>query len=366
MPKRKQGKQCSIWIHCASVGEVRSIAPLIAWLRKAYPERAILISTFTETGYSTATKVLKPDVQFLIPLENPPAINWLIKEHDVRLLIITETELWPQLIRSAAKRIPLLLLNGRISDKTFANYKRFSFITSRALARFKYIYAKSEGDAIRFKSIGGRLVESGGNIKYRHEASALNEALATRFNGKRLALAASTHFPEEELFFSCARSFKSHYDKVLLAPRHIKRSQEILAIADGMGLSVGLYTKNDFDKDIIIIDTFGLLESLYQLSERIFIGGSLANVGGHNVFEALQYNKPICTGPHIQNFNDIIPLGVEHNIITIVNDKAELLRYFEEDEPNANANFQAFFQALKKEQEHYEHSIMASIKAVML
>jgi 3-deoxy-D-manno-octulosonic-acid transferase len=345
----------SIWLHGASVGEMRSIAPLVAWLRKHMPQYNVMISTTSETGYAMARKELKPDVQFLLPMEHPFAISWLLKEHDVRAVVIIETELWPILIVTASnKKVPLILLNGRISDKTLKRYCSWDFFWTPILLRFSQIFAKSTDDVARFQAICTDLpVESIGNIKYNPDSphAPINKDVAAKLAGKRIAIAASTHAPEEELFLDCAASFKASYDVILLAPRHIKRAQEICELAKSRELTVGLYSEADFDKDIVVVDEFGLLESIYQLAERIFIGGSFANIGGHNVFEALQYKKTVCTGPVVHNFKELIPLGAQYGVVSILNDKAELLSYFEADdaEINAKADFESFFEAIRSQ-----------------
>lgn len=350
----------SFWFHAASVGEVRSLAGIISTLRKSYPDFAIILSTFTETGYNVAENEIKADRTFLLPVENRWALKNAVKKYNVKIFFITDTELWPNTIMSVSSLVPLFLLNGRISDRTYKSYMKFSFIFSPILQRFSVIFARSGDDAARFKALsaGKAQIEVGGNIKYRIAPSPLN-AEVSKITG-RIALAASTHDPEERIFISTVPSLKKNFDRCVIVPRHINRAAEIKAEAEKNGLSAGLYSAKEFNKDILIVDALGLLESFYQTADKIFVGGSLSQTGGHNVFEALQYSKPVAVGPNTQNFNDIIPAAIEHGIVTVVKNAAELETYLTAD--SQPVEFKDFFDSLKAKQAQYAEKIEEQIK----
>ncbi|GHU86322.1 hypothetical protein AGMMS49941_07810 [Deferribacterales bacterium] len=338
---------------------MRSLANVVAKIRADYPQYDVIMSTFTETGYANAQDNIKPDAVFMLPFEVSFAFTNILNNFNVKLVLITDTELWHNFIYSVSKRVPLVLLNGRISDRTWVRYKKLSFIFAPMLKKFNNILAKSELDAARFREImkhDTEKVENAGNIKYQKDIVPLHPDVMAQFSG-RIAIAASTHHPEEEIFLKCALTFKSQYDKVVIVPRHINRTDEIIAIAGKLGLSAGRYSRGQFNSDVIIVDAFGLLGQMYQVSERIFIGGSLVGVGGHNIFEALQYGKPVVVGKYYFNFRDIAELGLKTGIVHVVQNEDELLSYFQADSVDGKADFNVFFKTLDAEQELYRRKI---------
>ena len=297
----------TIWFHCASVGEVRSIKKITDTLRQTHPECSIIISTMTATGRQTAIDYIKADKAFLLPIENSRAVSVIISYMNVSLLVIVDTELWPNLIYTASDKVPVFLINGRISDKTFKTYKRFSFIFKKVLNRFTAIMTKSQLDEERFREILGssNKVITAGNIKFQERKNKADVKTIKELENIKFFLAASTHKGEEEEIISWFDKNMLGFDKFIFVPRHIERAAEVKEIIERNGFSAGLYSNNDFSKQVVIIDTFGMLEGLYLMADKIFIGGSLKKIGGHNIYEALQFEKIIAVGKYMFSFQEI-------------------------------------------------------------
>lgn len=339
----------SIWIHCASVGEVRSISNLIRKIRKELPEYHIAISTTTSTGKEVALKELKPDLAFLMPLENSMAIGMLIMALRCKAMMIVDTELWPNTIYAAAKKTKLFMINGRISDKSFKSYKRLSFIFRPLLQKFDYIYVKSDADVQKFSKLKGSSdkIENAGNLKYNFDVLKTEKILPEAFNNKRFAMASSTHENEEALFLKAVDASKTDFDLLVMAPRHLNRIQNVIDTVIKSGKSYSLLSDPDYTADVLIIDQFGELEPFYAAADRIFIGGSTNGTGGHNIFEAIQYEKVPSVGPNMQNFEEIYQLAHSHQTVVTIQSEKELSQYLEQSIPE-NPNFSALFSELQK------------------
>lgn len=348
----------TFWLHAASVGEMRSLKHLVEILRSKYPEHGIILSTMTEGGYNTAIREIQPDAVFLLPIENYFAIKTIIRRYRVDILFITDTELWPNLIISASGEIDVVMLNARISDKTIKTYNRFRILFAPLMRRLKCIITKSETDAERFSGIIGHNnnVIVGGNIKF-FMADDISDNRDTGITG-RVAFAASTHKPEEELFLKAALATEKSFDHIVLAPRHISRAGEVLATARTLGFDAGLYSENTKNK-VIVVDELGLLEPIYKISSKIFVGGSIADIGGHNIFEALQYGKPVAVGENTYNFNDIVPLAASYGVTTVLHSQDDLCAWLSSTEQASD--FEPFFKYIRDNQEKYFNIILGCI-----
>ena len=335
----------SIWFHCASVGEVRSLKSALEYIRTEFPDIDIIISTTTATGKRMANAELEPYFAFLLPLENSMAIDHIIDYMNVKAVFIVDTELWPNMIRIAAKRSKLYLLNGRISDKTFENYKRFSFLFRRLLSKFEIIFTKSDEDTDKFATIKGdkNNIVTMGNIKFQSRAEKIDSGIFNFIRNHRIFAAASTHAPEEETIIK-AFVKQNRCDRMVLAPRHINRAQDAVKMCREYGLSASLLAERDGATDVVVIDRFGTLEELFIFSEKVFIGGSLNDTGGHNIFEALQFEKITCTGPNMKNFQEISELADKYGVRIVVENEEEFAEFL--DNECEKADFDGFFEAL--------------------
>ena len=355
----------SVWFHCASVGEVRSIKKIADILRQNNPEISIIISTMTATGRQIAVDYIKADKAFLLPIENSRAVSMIISYMNVSVLVIVDTELWPNLIFTASNQIPVFLINGRISDKTYKTYKRFKFIFKSVLKRFSAIMTKSELDEERFTNILGKSskIITAGNIKFQERKSKDSVKTIKELENIKFFLAASTHKGEEEIILSWFNGSMEGFDKLIFVPRHIERSAEVKEIIEKHGYSVSLYSENDFSKQVMIIDAFGLLEGLYILADKIFIGGSLKEIGGHNIYEALQFEKTVAVGKFMFSFKEIFDEAKEFGLVKVINNKEDALQFMLGLEKNNN--FIDFFNRIDKINQDTVSTITDTINAVI-
>lgn len=355
----------SVWFHCASVGEVRSIKKIADILRQNNPEISIIVSTMTSTGRQTAIDYIKADKAFLLPVENSRAVSMIISYMNVSVLVIVDTELWPNLIFTASNQVPVFLINGRISDKTYKTYKRFKFIFKSVLKRFSAIMTKSELDEERFVTILGKSskIITAGNIKFQERKTKDSVKTIKELDNVKFFLAASTHKGEEEIIISWFDSKMEGFDKLIFVPRHIERSAEVKEIIEKQGYTVSLYSENDFSKQVIIIDAFGLLEGLYVTADKIFIGGSLKEIGGHNIYEALQFEKTVAVGKYMFSFKEIFDEAKKFGLVTVINNKEEALHFLLTLEQNNN--FIDFFNRIDKINQNTVSTITETINAVI-
>lgn len=355
----------SVWFHCASVGEVRSIKKIVDTLRQDNKDISIIISTMTSTGRQIAVDYIKADKAFLLPIENSRAVSMIISYMNVSVLVIVDTELWPNLIFTASNQIPVFLINGRISDKTYKTYKRFKFIFKSVLKRFSAIMTKSELDEERFTNILGKSskIITAGNIKFQERKSKDSVKTIKELENIKFFLAASTHKGEEEIILSWFNGSMEGFDKLIFVPRHIERSAEVKEIIEKQGYSVSLYSENDFSKQVMIIDAFGLLEGLYILADKIFIGGSLKEIGGHNIYEALQFEKTVAVGKYMFSFKEIFDEAKEFGLVKVINNKEDALQFMLGLEKNNN--FIDFFNRIDKINQDTVSTITDTINAVI-
>lgn len=355
----------SVWFHCASVGEVRSIKKIVDTLRQDNKDISIIISTMTATGRQVAIDYIHADKAFLLPVENSRAVSMIISYMNVSVLVIVDTELWPNLIFTASNQVPVFLINGRISDKTYKTYKRFKFIFKSVLKRFSAIMTKSEQDEERFTNILGKSgkIITAGNIKFQERKSKDSVKTIKELENIKYFLAASTHKGEEEIIISWFSGSMKGFDKLIFVPRHIERSAEIKEMIEKQGYSACLYSEKDFSKQVIIIDAFGLLEGLYVSADKIFIGGSLKEIGGHNIYEALQFEKTVAVGRYMFSFKEIFDEAKEFGLVTVINNKEEALEFLLGLEKNNN--FIDFFNRIDKINQDTVSTITDTINAVI-
>ena len=350
----------SLWFHAASVGEVKSLAFTVNVLRQKYKGHRILVSTMTQGGYETALKVVQPDLVFMLPVENRWALRSIVSRYNVKLLAITDTEIWPGLITALKDKIPLMLLNGRVSNKTFRRYMSLNFIFTPLLQSFSAILTKGEMEAERFIRLSGNKekVFTGGNIKYVFDVTEPKADIISVFTGK-IFLAASTHAPEEEIILDAVKKSSAVFDKIIIIPRHIKRADHIVELARKLRMDAGKLSKSSAHT-VVVVDSFGLLETFYRIATKIFVGGSIAPVGGHNIFEALKYRRKVAVGPNMQNFVDITTLGEKYGLVHRVKNAQELACWAVTPEPEAD--FKEFYDELDKLQQDRFDKVLECIK----
>ena len=313
---KEDAKKNGIWIHAASVGEVNAVIPLILKIHKETPELAITLTSNTQTSSAIAKKQLPDSIQyFYFPLDYNWAIKRLIKKLAPQSIFIVETEFWPNLYTQAHKQnIPLVIINGRISEKTLHAKKWLKNIYAEILPLVTHVYARSETDQNRFIELGFPTdkIETLGNIKF---------ALPEQQNIKPInlnrpyALVASTREEEEQLIVEAW--LKSNYkdDLLVIVPRHPKRLSNILNRLSLFQLEVAVRSRKDklTDKtNIYIADTIGELKQFIAGSEFVIMGGSFVPKGGHNILEVAQLEKAVVFGPDMRSFEDEAALFLKY------------------------------------------------------
>lgn len=360
----KAPRSKSIWFHCASVGEVRSISNIVDNIRKKYSDVDIIVSTMTTTGRKEAKEYIKADEAFLLPIENSSAISHIIKLLGVKVFFIVDTEIWPNLIYSAGSNSRLIMINGKISEKSFKTYYRFRLFFAPLFNKFSAILTKSIQDYERFVKItkNNKKIAPLGNIKFNQIKKVEDIKLIDKFKNIKYAFAASTHNNEEEIFIDGFIDGGKDFDKAIIAPRHIVRCDEIVEMVKNKGLTVSKYSE-DIDSKVVVIDSFGLLESLYVSATKIFIGGSIVNIGGHNIFEALQFEKQIAVGNNMQDFAEIYEPAKKYNLVENVNSSQDIAIWLQKEYDKKD--FSNFFEEINNKNKNITETIEELINDVL-
>ena len=303
-----------VWIHGASVGEVLAAAALIEKLRAL--NIRILLTSGTVTSAAIVAKRFPADIiHQYVPYDSPRYVARFLDHWRPSLALFIESDLWPNLIlASAARRLPMVLINGRMSHRSFPRWRRVSATISALLGRFDVCLAQSQLDAERFTALGSRNVITTGNLKLDVAAppadSAKLERLMTVTRGRPIVVAASTHPGEEEIWLEAHRTLAGYFPSLLsvIVPRHPHRGEAIARIIAGSGLHVALRSHEELPTattDIYVADTMGELGLFYRLAPIVFMGGSLVEHGGQNPIEAVKLGASIVHGPHVFNFTDV-------------------------------------------------------------
>ncbi len=317
------------WIHAVSVGEIYIAFRLMDEIRQCCPKVRFLLSTTTSTAHAIAEKRVRfPDLLIYFPLDLPVFQNRLFRLVRPRLLALIECELWPNLIRAARRtRVPLYLVNGRISSSSFRGYRRLSFLTRRLLPSFNKLYVQTAEDGARLIALGAspdRICVTG-SAKYetvRDPESAKRRARAIlRAAGfdetSRFWIAASTWPGEEAAALDAHRHARQKYPnlRLVIAPRHVERTSEILREIRIRGLSVIRRSEVAADHpapesispaDVFLLDTTGELKDFYSVADVVFVGKSLTDHGGQNPIEPAAWGCAVLVGPHMENFGMVI------------------------------------------------------------
>ena len=303
-----------VWIHGASVGEVLAAAALIEKLRAL--NLRILVTSGTVTSAAIVAKRFPPDViHQYVPYDSPRYVARFLDHWRPSLALFIESDLWPNLnLSSAARRLPMVLINGRMSHRSFPRWRRVSGTISALLGRFDICLAQSQVDAERFSALGSRNVLTTGNLKLDVPAPPADpaklEKLMAVTRGRPIVLAASTHPGEEELLADAHRTLAGYFPQLLtvIVPRHPNRGELVARTIGATGLNVALRSREELPTavtDIYVADTMGELGLFYRLAPIVFMGGSLVEHGGQNPIEAVKLGASIVHGPHVFNFTDV-------------------------------------------------------------
>lgn len=310
--------QPAIWIHGASVGELTALAPVVRALRREHPDHRLVLSSMTVGGRTAAaTRVPDADVRVLFPLDLPAVVGLALDRVRPRLVLFSETELWPNFLAAlAARRIPAIMVSGRLSATAFARYARWRWLFAPALASVRWFCVQSLESARRLVALGapaGRVVVTG-SLKTAGPLAAAEAGPSLASLGVADApvlVAASTHPGEDAPLLAAFAAIRAREPRarLVLAPRKLDHVPELVALAAGRGftavrrssLAPGADARWPTAADVLVLDTLGELAGLYRGARLAFVGGTLVPVGGHNVLEPAAVGTPIVVGPHVAN-----------------------------------------------------------------
>ncbi|MBR2179483.1 MAG: tetraacyldisaccharide 4'-kinase [Selenomonadaceae bacterium] len=333
-------KNC-IWVHAASVGEIVATSPLIKEFRREFPKSPILVSVVTTSGYEMANRIIKDaDSIIYFPLDLPIVAAHVLRRIHPRVFLNVETELWPNFLNAARKlNVPVMMVNGRISENSVKRYKYLFSIWTNMLRTVKLFAMQSPIDADHILELGApkELVILTGNTKFDQTYTDVTTEEHNRIlnelglnDAEGIFLAGSTHRGEENYVLGAFKKIREHHPnaKLVIAPRELLRTREVVHICSNAGFKVGTRTelqkRPPDNEDIIILDTIGELGKVYSIGDVIYVGGSLVTHGGHNILEPAAHGKAIIVGHHMENFKDTHALFKNRNACVTVNNPEEL------------------------------------------
>lgn len=352
--ERFKNKSRPVWFHAVSVGEFNAVWPLIDRFHKKYPQIQIVISTTTATGQKLARERAGNCAEIIyFPLDVPWSTgNWL---NTIRpsLVAIVETELWPGFLEQCSKRqIPVVVINGRMSPRSFRSYKAWKVFFAPLVRKYALIAAQSESEAQRYREIAGNdlPIKVVGNLKFDKVEiidNAKKNQLLQRLNigpNELVLVAGSTHEGEETalikayttLVKSSLPTNGNHFSdsqaisnlRLVLVPRHPERCKRIAGLIEESGFRVRRFSRNERLEscdDVLLVDTIGHLSTLYSIAHLAFVGGTLTPIGGHNLAEPYVYAVPVICGPHVHKTQDVATTLAKHKAISILASPTELL-----------------------------------------
>jgi 3-deoxy-D-manno-octulosonic-acid transferase len=324
-----------IWLHCVSVGETQAARPLVKALREKLPETALVVSTTTLTGQTLAQQVFNElaDAVIYFPFDWDFTVRRTLDRLSPAAVLLMETEIWPGFLKNCEQRqIPVMLVNGRISGRSFNRYRLIKPFVSRLLRTIERACMQSEGDKNRIVALGMAedKVFNTGNLKFDVGTNVVTDELAAELrkmffsSARPLIVAASTHSPEEKILLEVFRQVYAAAElqkpRLLIAPRHPERFAEVESLLAGSGFTfvrrsraTGATAANDFD--LILLDTIGELPATFPIAHVVFVGGSLSRTGGHNILEPAAVGSCIVTGSNTSNFKAIVRAFVSADAI---------------------------------------------------
>ncbi|MCQ2738831.1 MAG: 3-deoxy-D-manno-octulosonic acid transferase [bacterium] len=320
-----------IMFHGVSVGEINALEALVKEAHKRFPNCKIVVTTGTYTGQDLAKKKFAEIADYItyFPADFPCCINKFLKTINPQKVFIAETEIWPNFVMLCRKNnIKCYIINGRISDSTFKSYYVFKFIFKYILSFYDGIYTQSEEDNEKFLKLGANplTTKKMNNLKFDIKKPEVNFEIDKA--NSTVMLAGSTHKGEDEQVLYTYKKLKElHVDlKLIIAPRHLTRVDEVKAVIDAYSFKYGLRSEGvaDFSAiDVLILDTLGELGKMYAFTDLSFIGGSFNNTGGHNPLESIVFGKPVISGMSIHNFKDIYSIITKAGAGFLVENKEE-------------------------------------------
>lgn len=333
----------SVWIHAVSVGEVGAASILAKRWTTQRPTLPLVVSTVTGTGREVARRAL-PQAAAVVyfPIDLPMVVHRALTTVRPRLVLLTETEIWPNFLRTcAAEKIPVAIINGRLSMRSFSRYRLVRPFIRRVLQGVDLFCMQTDADAKRILDLGAdpERVHVVGNLKFDAVLHADTSSLAEQWRRelqidahRQVLVAGSTHAGEEEVLLQAFRRLREEFPDLLLilAPRHPERFAEVETAIAAKGLAAirrsALPHEGNGKNDVILLDTIGELSGLYAVGSIGFVGGSLISKGGHNLLEPALHGRPVLFGPHMENFVEASAYFVRRGAAIQVSDPADLVR----------------------------------------
>lgn len=335
-PRKKRPAGKLVWMHGASVGECLSMLPLVNKIIQSDENVHVMVTSGTKTSADLMARRLPPRAfHQYIPVDFPWAVRRFVKHWNADAVLWFESDFWPNILREIHKTgKPFVLLNGRISDRSFAKWQRFRGFISRMLQFFTVCFGQTKEDARRLKVLGAKEALCAGNLKFAattpvFDAKELNKLLK-QIGSRPRAIAASTHPGEEEIFLKFLKAIKLTHPAFLMiiAPRHPHRGNEIEGMFTRSGFKVARRSRGDKitpDTDLYLADTIGEMGMIYQLADLVFVGGSLVPFGGQNMLEPMRLGRAVFVGPYTFNFKEIVEQATQGGALIQVALPEELL-----------------------------------------
>ncbi|MDR3195196.1 MAG: hypothetical protein LBT58_00125 [Endomicrobium sp.] len=295
-------KKKTVWIHCASLGEVRAIEPILDNLKD---DCFIVLTTITKSGREYAAKLQKADFVRLLPLDIYPIMNKAFGVIKPDLIVIVETEFWASMLYAASRKdIKIITVNGRMSEESFGGYKKARFFWRKFVGLIDVVIARGAEDADRFRYLTEEksAILVSGNIKYDRDFTSVARRKEILFKKSDFVFTAGSTKGNEEAVIADAYVKAGGNFKVFLAPRNLARISEVAKLLEDKGVKYSLFSKNDFAGEFILVDVFGKLQNIYSISDVCYVGGSLVDKGGQNPIEPSAYGKPTLFGKYMDNF----------------------------------------------------------------
>lgn len=323
----------SIWVHAVSLGEVLAVSRVVEELKRSYPEHCLVVSTTTDTGQRLAQQRFGEENVFYFPLDLPFAIRPYLSRLQPRLVVIAETEFWPNFLRLVSRQgAKIAVVNARISDRSRRGYSLFRGVMVKVLRHINVFLAQTGGDRERLIEIGAPAdrIQISGNLKFDVEftgppppiVASLRAAIG-KGNAGPVMVAGSTMLGEESLLLRAFEIVRSNHQRALmiLAPRHPQRFQQVSELVASLGLPVwrrSLWGGENLAGGVLVLDSIGELAPVYGVADVAFVGGSLVEYGGHNILEPAQQGVATLIGPHYENFRDMVNLFRAADAVRVV------------------------------------------------
>lgn len=348
---QRQSLQPAAWFHAVSVGEVLQLLQIVKRFREAQPGYEIIVSCTTSTGKAVAEEKFSDCLVCYYPLDFSWAVRRAMKRLRPDLMVLVELELWPNFILESERRhVPLALINGRISEKSFNGYRKLRPLLRRLLSVFSVLATQSDLYAERLKTLGAPAdrIHVTGSIKFDGiQTERNNERTSEIRSGFRVSaddyvfIAGSTQFPEEKYALDAYRELKTKFTalRLVLVPRHKERFAEVASLIEAEGFTLIRRSeikegkaRNSIDESedpVLLLDTLGELNACWGLANFAFVGGSLTNRGGQNMIEPAAYAAVVTFGPNTRNFKDVVDLLLAGDAAEVVRDETELRQRLE-------------------------------------